>query len=620
MLNYFYINGKKSGKLPNGKSPALTRKKQEGFTLITVLLLSSLASILVLNSLKDNVNQERLSGNFQKEVNARLASEQGIYASITAARAALAGNQNASIADLVALGIQNGSSDLGRQADHATLEHGDTTYKVELSETTHDELLLTSEGSRFEGRKVLKARLKISKGGGGSTFSDAVSGCDGVNLGGSGQIDSYDSSDSSTITYTTSRDGNQSIVTTRGSKGHVSTITKADPDASPPILADIVLGGDSPIYGDLNSTGGIDTNTSNVDGNLHANGNITIGNSSGISVTGNVLTQGDYLQKGGKIAGHVRANGNAEMKWTTYILNDANEGLNILYGGTDTFQNDNSEYRKTEYNVFPNVDKVKDSDVTAPDYDTADPAANCDHLSITDKIDLVANGASSLPAFTGLSTSTFTFTESLGSAEGHYTGNGDSTSFLSSDEDVLGETLPVIKLASFTLSSDAKAIIKGDVTLYVEGDFTVTGGAKMTVESGSSLTLLIKGKVTISGGGKIESLKHGFTSAIPGRESRPAMSIYSSYASVASHVRRDIYNYTDYGFQASGAGVLYAAIYAPLAFAEIGAGTTLYGSIRAKRVTVTGGAAIHYDAALGDADRGGSYSATAKLTFLGFKY
>jgi len=614
------MNGKKACKLSIGKSKALPRKKEQGFTLITVLLLSSLASILVLNSLKDNVNQERLSGNFQKEINARLASEQGIFASITTLSEALADNQNATIAELLALGVQNGSTDLGRQTGHATLNHGGMTYKVALSETTPGELLLISEGNRFEGKKVLKARLTISQGGGGSPFSDAVSGCDGINLGGSGQIDSYDSSDSSTITYTTDRNGNQSVVTTRGSKGHVSTITKADPDASPPILADIVLGGNSPIYGDLNATGGIDTNTSNVDGNLHANGNIMIGNGSGIRITGNVLTQGDYHQKGGKIAGHVRANGDAEMKWTTYILNDVNDGLDILYGGADTFQNDNSEYRKTKYNIFPNVEKVKDSDVTAPGYDAADPETNCDHLNITDKIDLVANGASSLPTFTGLSTSTFTFTESLGSAEGHYTGNGDSTSFLSSDEDVLGETLPVIKLASFTLSSDAKAIIKGDVTLYVEGDFTVTGGAKMTIEAGSSLTLLIKGKVTISGGGKIESLKHGFTSTIPGRKSRPTMSIYSSYASVTEHVRRDIYRYTDYGFQTSGAGELYAAIYAPLAFADIGAGTTLYGSIRAKRVTVTGGSAIHYDAALGDADRGGSYSATAKLSFLGFKY
>ncbi len=38
--------------------------KQHGFTLITVLILTSMASIVVLNSLRENIVQERMSGNF----------------------------------------------------------------------------------------------------------------------------------------------------------------------------------------------------------------------------------------------------------------------------------------------------------------------------------------------------------------------------------------------------------------------------------------------------------------------------------------------------------------------------------------------------------------------------
>ena len=45
--------------------------KQNGFTLITVLILTSMASIVVLSSLRENVVQERLSGNFQKKFNSR---------------------------------------------------------------------------------------------------------------------------------------------------------------------------------------------------------------------------------------------------------------------------------------------------------------------------------------------------------------------------------------------------------------------------------------------------------------------------------------------------------------------------------------------------------------------
>ncbi|MFT5758939.1 MAG: hypothetical protein ACI9LM_003687 [Alteromonadaceae bacterium] len=60
--------------------------------------------------------------------------------------------------------------------------------------------------------------------------------------------------------------------------------------------------------------------------------------------------------------------------------------------------------------------------------------------------------------------------------------------------------------------------------------------------------------------------------------------------------------------------------YTPLAFADIGAGTTLCDSIRAKRIQVTGGSAIHYDAAIGDGDCGGSYITKEKLSLLGFTY
>jgi hypothetical protein len=426
----------------------LTLKKQKGFTLITVLILSSLAGILVLNSLKDNINQERLSGNFQKKINSRLVSERGLFDSIAAAKDFLDNNPNATLTDLIdTLNNQIANFDLGTETN---IKHGGTSYKVTMSEDS-GELLLSSTGNRFEGESGIKARLKIVPGASGSPFADAVTGCDSVNLSGSGQIDSYDSSDSSTITYTKNSNGNQVVTTTRGTDGNVSTITQADPNARPPITSDIILGGNSPIYGDLSSAGGINTKTSSVVGNLHANGNIIIGSGSGVKVTGNVLTQGDYFQNGGEIGGHVRANGDALMVWSTFILNNKNEGLDILYGGTANFKDttNNKFYEESKYNVFPNVEKVKDSDVTTPDYNSADPAANCDHLNIATEIDSVGNGASALPALRTLSTSTFTFTESLGSAEGHYTVNGDSTTFSSVNESVLGETLPVIKLASF---------------------------------------------------------------------------------------------------------------------------------------------------------------------------
>ena len=53
--------------------------KQHGFTLITVLILTSMASLVVLSSLRENIVQERLSGNFQKKLNSRLLAEKGVF-------------------------------------------------------------------------------------------------------------------------------------------------------------------------------------------------------------------------------------------------------------------------------------------------------------------------------------------------------------------------------------------------------------------------------------------------------------------------------------------------------------------------------------------------------------
>jgi len=551
---------------------ANVKNNQQGFTLVTVLILSSLASILVLNSLKDNVNQERLSGNFQKKMNARLVSERGIFDSMTAARDFLAANQNATIADLV--------NNLGPQSGSTTLTHGGMSYKVILSETTPGELLLSSTGNRFEGESALNVRLKIVPGGGSSPFADAVVGCEGVDLAGSGQVDSYNSTNSS-------YDANNP-----GKEGDVSTIDKSG--------ANVILGGNSPILGNVSSTGEIHTKSSDVDGNLHANSNIIIGSSNAkLRVSGNVLTRGKYYQNGGKIGGHVRANGDAYMTWNNYILNNANDGLDILYGGSGTFKDttNNYFYKQGKYNIFPDVAKVKDSDATDPDYEPNDPATNCDHLGIENVVDTVDSGNNNLTAFNS-SGSGVNYT--IEPSKMYKTVN--SPIITSVGADVLGKNVPVIKLKNFNLKGSDHVLIKGgDVTLFVEGDFKMAGATKLTIEAGSSLTLIMKGSVELGAGADIIALQHGLANS-----GLPAMSIYSSY--------------NGSGINLSGDFEMYAQIYAPLSDVKIVGSGTLYGAVRGKTVTVTGGAAIHYDAALGEGDRGGSFNSQASLAFLGLKY
>jgi len=111
----------------------------------------------------------------------------------------------------------------------------------------------------------------------------------------------------------------------------------------------------------------------------------------------------------------------------------------------------------------------------------------------------------------------------------------------------------------------------------------------------------MKGAVNLGAGADIIALQHGLANS-----GLPAMSIYSSYDGS--------------GINLSGDFEMYAQIYAPLSDVKIVGSGTLYGAVRGKTVTVTGGAAIHYDAALGEGDRGGSFNSQASLAFLGLKY
>ncbi|MCP4320708.1 MAG: type II secretion system protein [Alteromonadales bacterium] len=591
------MNTNKVYKLPMGKSQTLSRKNEQGFTLVTVLILSSLAGILVLNSLKDNVNQERLSGNFQKDINSRLASEQGINALIDLANNVLDNNQNATIADIIALGAQNGGINLGRQADHATLDHGGVTYNVKLEQDGSDELVLTSTGSRFEGRKVIKARFKFTSGGGGSPFANAVVGCDGVSIAGGGKISSYDSSNPK---FT-------------GGSGDVSTI---NPNADVSLI-----GGDSTdsilIDGDINSTGNIDLQDMKVSGNIHASGNVTMSSNKTMfeRVAGYVWAVGDFTIIDGQIGGNVRVNGNATITGST-INNTPPDDLDIKYGKDLIIPHwTTSEYSASKYNVDPKVKKVPEHDVAAAadpssDWDHNNAATNCDPLDITSEINNVSSVSGASYVLGTESTSTFTFNEKTN--EYKYTANGDGRVFTTFDAVVLGETLPVIKLTSLSLTGDsAHARIVGDVTLYLTGDFVITNDSLMTIESGSSLTIITEGKVTIAGGGGLLSGKQGFTDGSNGRAARPSLSIYSSYTDTD----------TNQGILLDGAAELYGAIYAPLTEVKVGSGATIFGAVRGKKVTVDGGGKVSHDNVLSSHDRGGNSSTGgSQFKFLGLNY
>jgi len=102
---------------------------------------------------------------------------------------------------------------------------------------------------------------------------------------------------------------------------------------------------------------------------------------------------------------------------------------------------------------------------------------------------------------------------------------------------------------------------------------TVSGNAKVMLLPGSSLTVYMSGSITISGGGIVNQTLNPHNLTIYGT---------AGCTSVAFSGRSD----------------LHGALYAPKAVATISGNSSIYGSVIAASVTMSGGGAVHYDESL----------------------
>ena len=567
----------------------IVSKKQQGFTLITVLILTGMASVVVLSSLRENIVQERLSGNFQKKLNSRLLAEKGVFEQAKLLQQTL--NREGVLAIDELIDKTGNASGVGVIGD-------DAKFTALLSKNLDGELEIASLGQRYAGdaQSNLVARFSVQGGKGSSAFTNAMVGCKGVNLSGSGTIDSYDSSQGS-------------YEETKSSDGDVSTI---DGDS------DVVLSGHSPIKGDVKATGVIYLNGSSpIIGNIRSNTGVNISSGSGLRIDGNVYTRGFYIHKGGRVSGVVRANGDASMQWSTYIDNTQGERLDIMYGGTGNFkdtynnQQDGVHYSNRKFNVNPNVEPITVADPSAPDYDPTNPDTSCDPLIIPEKMAQLHSDTDSYHSLLIGATQQFKLTNE----KGFFSQNGSQV-ILPSLSDVFlfdtkiqnqphGSTSKeyVFALDKLKLTSDGKMEVSGgDVILFIDGDFSMEGDTRLTIKKDSSLTILITGKINIGAGASVITEQEGLTTS-----GHPSLSFYSSFNGVN-------------GVQFSGAANLYAAIYAPLTTVKLSGSGELFGSVRGSTITASGGSGAHYDAGLLKVQNGGKPSTPARIVFLGWRY
>ncbi|ALS32946.1 hypothetical protein PTRA_a1785 [Pseudoalteromonas translucida KMM 520] len=435
-------------------------KNSSGFTLIIVLLLTSLASIVVLSSLKDTVFQERLSGNFQKKLNARLMSEKGIYVSMENLHLGLSNKPLINIEDLVATNSEShGDGSLEASKYHSAIEVDGA-----------GNILIISQGNRFEGEARMQAEFEFIQGQAGTTtksaFPSGVVSCSDITYGGHTAIDSYDSS---------LGDYNDGLID--GS----TNVTKK---AIIKVLGDpavISLGGaKSAIYGDIFAVGDLTIDGRTISGNVHSNASITIIGKTEIG--GNAAAFTNYTQSSGTVLGDVTANGQVNISGSAKVYGKVKSAAGLVeqvaITGVDTKQAavcDSLNLRQEVQNIKPNF-----------------PLAD---LTLGNTLILKTKSAANNASFTAI-----------------------PSTFLNVATDIYYFNNVQIKKGELKIADNH------NVVMFVNGNFSLAAKGLITIPENSSLTLIVKGQVDITSNSIVNTPNKGVT-----QDGRPVFSIYSAY-------------------------------------------------------------------------------------------
>lgn len=531
---------------------------QQGFVLISVLVITTIGSVLALSAISENMLQERIAGNQQKQMNAHSLAEKGIFQTQQ-----FIGEQNSNTVDLDALlTIINTLSGEG--------------YSISLAELNGNQLSFVSVGEFSGAKSHLQAQVSILSGGAGS--SGGIIGCDGVVMSGSGKVDSYNSNDGP---YDPNNANSNALLQTISSN------------------ADVALTGDAPIHGNINVNGDFSsTGSASVVGDVTTAGSITMSGGTGGAGGGNY-----------RIGGNVHAGGDLSLTNSTPVGGSADVVGNVDYtaGNSNALIADGLTVGGSvngDYEVHNGL--ASSINYSAPGKPMLSNEV-CDPLDIKKEIksytNLATNSNGNMDTSAWQTADDFYKFTPTG-AEMFDKSSGNKVEKPSTEQTILGQAnTPVHVFDDFSLQNGKINISGGDVTIIVNGKFT-TGGdpSSITVEAGSSLTILTEQTINIAAGSQLIA-EGGVTDT-----GLAPIQIYSAYESNGEK---------DEGIILSGATDMYAAVYAPLTNVAVTASGDILGELRAKTVTVSGAGGIHFDEALRPDDSG---SSTYVTTFAAMYY
>jgi len=554
------------------------RRGRHGIALVSVLLVMVSIVLLGVGSLVLTRMNLLIAENLVGATIARSHADAGIDATVAALYDRLRAGEPlpSSLESATATLVPEGALAYALALEDGYVLHGDSSVTLRVVGT----------GPR-NAEYVAEAFVVFERDGtassGTSPFDGVVVGCEGVDLRGSGRIDSYHSG----VGPYLAADARSNAVIKTTELG-----------------ANVVLNGNAPIHGNVVSTGGFEaTGSSEVRGSITANG--TVAFRANAIYGGDVRTTGDVtFTNTARVEGSVAANGNVTFG------NGARVSSDTFAGGTIAFNNSGARVlgdARAGGTITRGHGNASVVHVTGSAAEHAGPVANpsvpseaCDPLGIADVMASYANIPSSGPLQTGFPRNRWELSPT-GVRAFDETWNVrawvEQTSRPAHTVEVFGQPRTLIKTGSLNLGNGELRISGGDVVLFVDGDLALGtgGGPGLVVDDDSSLTVFVTGRTRIASAVQMPSTQ------VVRPSGAPAFALFSSY--------RDTGAYTPWGSKGvsiEGNARLAATVYAPEAFVSVNAGGGMYGAARGRRVDVTGGGGLHFDEALLDLDLGGS--------------
>ncbi|GAB3232708.1 DUF7305 domain-containing protein [Pseudaeromonas pectinilytica] len=592
------------------KNTTMLAGAKRGYVLVSVLVLSLVASMVVFVSIRENQLQERMSGNQQKMINARLAAERGIAAALDYIT-----TQMASGSDINAIATGSGLSALRGTPDNYRLSnvvYVNADKRLSLLSTGHD--LNNDATAQLVGRFELVSN--------GSARAKGVIGCEDLKVNGGGFIDSYDSSK-----------GGYNLNSNHGSNAFVALVNgpsinlQGEPTQTPTGLSLIngdfityngelhTKGSGSIVSGNVTANGGVILNGgTSVGGNIIANGDTKLNGKS--SVGGNVHAAGGFIVNGGanrdessSVGGNVSAesvtlNGNASING-----NVISSGELVTNGNTDSIVI-NGSASAASANLKGTI--LGSLSVGAGSYETDNRNG-----TVLGNVDFNATSRpmNTEPSIPGpgvlaeyckqiLAENTW-LKQQLGTLPAGNNGELTNSAF-SNMNDANNKTYSKLDLTGDN-NTDRRVIdVTQNTTLYVTGEIKMTN-LTIKVSQGKNLTI----KQVTNGQGRVVDMNDvaivSADGAPLGTANNGGVPPFSLYSDNKGQVNIRAENGT-------ANSPMFAAIYAPLAeiYVKQGAGE-LSGSILGKIIDIQNPKGFHYDEALGNAG-GGASSSSIKLT------